>query len=68
MDSPLMIFVDGEAGGNSSSELFGDVLLDGITWYMVEYSCESNLDVMVRRVAALMPVANAHLVCVSNRN
>ena len=34
MDSPLMIFADGAAGGNSSSELFGDVMLDGITCYM----------------------------------
>ena len=31
MGSPLMIVVNGAAGGNSSSELFGDVLLDGIT-------------------------------------
>ena len=31
LGSPLMIVVNGAAGGNSSSELFGDVLLDGIT-------------------------------------
>ena len=57
-----MIVSNGAAGGNSSSELLGDVLLDGIAWYMVGYSCESNLDVMVRRVTALVPVANAHHV------